>query len=472
MSSALLGGRLDHLRSTLDDRGHGARARRRFAILVLIGTLLSIAFVARPVLVIMALAGLGFVAVVVTSPRAVLVAAPPLLLLGTEYSPTAYAQLALPGLLIVVTVVGMMSGRFKTSLLPQGLLAVLGLWLIVSYRFALKVGPIAPQTQSSLLNCLLVLGIAIVTVALVPRREQVLKSVVAMGVITALFLRVQAIGSLHPNGLADVRVVALGYDPNGLGILMALGSLAALGLTYAERRPVWLLTVLLMATSLPLTKSRASILVAAVGLAVLVLFHRSRRVQFGVALALVAVLLVFPNAKQQVVDSVLKDRAEHLDPHSDWVRKQLVIEGFKAGARNPVMGLGFGRFPVVMQETPSIALSRDPHNQYSEFMGSAGVPALALFIGFIWLAVRARIRDRTDLALKGLMGGVLIAMTTAPELYNLAGGSSMLMVVAAIAAVDAERRVDAADEDAHIAGTSIEQGRHADQSPLRKELWA
>lgn len=418
----------------------GLWGRGRLLLLSVLGTAMGFAFASRPKAVATGLGGLGFVVIAVTAPEMVLVMAPPALLLGAEFVGSPLMLSAVPILLAIVVGVGMMTGRFRTYLVPHGLLALLAIWLVVSYQFAKKTGPIAIQASGSLRNCILVLALAVMTIAVAPSRRRVLLSVASMGVITSVFLRAQAVNLGGEKSLADVRVVALGYDPNGLGILMALGILATLGLSYIERQPAWLLVVALIASGLPLTKSRASLLVLVSGLAVLLLFNQSRRVKLVLALAVVGVVLFVPNAKTQVVDAVLRDRAERLDPHSDWVRKQLVIEGFKAGVRNPVMGLGFGRFPIVMEETPSIALNRDPHNQYSEFMGSSGVPALALLVAFIWLAVRARIEDRADLSLKALMVGVLVAFTTAPELYNLAGGGIMIMVIATIIGVDYQRR--------------------------------
>lgn len=419
-------------------------ARGRSVLLGLLGVAMGFAFASRPKLVVQGIGGLGLVLVAVTVPEIVLVLLPPALLLGAEYVPSTLLLSAVPILLLVVVGVGMFSGRFRTYLAPHGLLALLTVWLIVSYEFAKKTGPLALQASGSLRNAVLVLGIAAMTIAVAPSRRRVLISVLLMGLITSVFLRVQAGSFAGEGSLADLRVVALGYDPNGLGILMSLGALAGLGLTYADRQPAWLLAVLVTVSGLPLPKSRASLVVLVSGLAVLMLFHQSRRMKVVVAVLVLGTVLLVPNVKQDVVDSVLRNRAEQLDAHSDWVRKQLVIEGFKAGLRNPVMGLGFGRFPIVMEETPSIALNRDPHNQYSEFMGSSGVPAIAMFLGLIALALRSRIEDRADLALKAVMVGVLVAFTTAPELYNLAGGGMMIMVIASLIGVDYERRAERA----------------------------
>lgn len=77
-------------------------------------------------------------------------------------------------------------------------------------------------------------------------------------------------------------------------------------------------------------------------------------------------------------------------------REHLLIESIKYAFKNPLFGLGPGRFPDAIWEDAKKVGRHEPslgsHNSYTQIASECGLPALLMFVGAIFLTVRSSYR--------------------------------------------------------------------------------
>lgn len=361
----------------------------------------------------------------------------PVLTVATLKFGSTKAILAVPALVCLHAVLGVFNGRMRFLPSLHGPIVLLGMWLIISYRFAGKAGLGALATDS-LLTALLALGLCAAAGAMLSNRAHLLMALTVASAIGAVLVRMNPL--LSDADAGTVRLGALNLNPNGLGMLLAWGILASIALVVVRREPLWLLPGALCASSLPLAKSRGSLLILAVGILAMVLFRRSRRVKVVALLGVLAVLLLLPNAKQMVVEAVLRDRADNISVESDTLRKNAGIEGFRAGLGHPVIGLGWSRFPEYAESTPRLGLRINTHDVYAKLFAETGAPGLLLYMVPLLLALRAAAVDDEAWACKAMACAFLASGFLANLLVERTLSVPMMLLLGATAGHDLVRR--------------------------------
>ena len=116
-------------------------------------------------------------------------------------------------------------------------------------------------------------------------------------------------------------------------------------------------------------------------------------------------------------------------------------------ARHPVLGVGFGNFPVVLSQDISAAKAgSSAHNLYLQIAAELGIPALLVFLYFLYKLLRnisAAFQSERDNALRIFWGTsllsfmwVLLYVMTDPIIFDervfLIFGSSIAMILGAI----------------------------------------
>ncbi len=192
------------------------------------------------------------------------------------------------------------------------------------------------------------------------------------------------------------RYAAPGFDPNDLGLTVALAIPLALYLDGRSRGfAPWLLraAVALAAAAVLLTASRTALIVSFCAFSLVALAWRqsdaSRRlwgvILFGALLG--GMLCLAPSASRQRLRTLPPEEAGGI-LHG---RTQIWKAGVKALAANPVAGVGAGAFPEAVR--PRLGIPARPghryvaHNAYMSVLVECGLAGFALFA--LWLGVLA-----------------------------------------------------------------------------------
>ena len=359
-------------------------------------------------------------------------------------APTAPAKALeiLPALLLIETISRGLEGRYRFSLPFLGLVSMLAIWCLASYLYSSAQG--APSVAiSELINTLLALGFVVVAAAVRPKREWLLTAITFSGLAMAFAVRTSGTVAAT-NSAADntSRVGALGLNPNGVGLFVAIGTIAAIGKLITTRRPVWLLAIAAMLATFPAAKSRSSLIIVAAGLAGFVIFSRSRRAQVALTIVTAAVFLFIPHLWTRAVNATLEGRTKTLSAQSDASRSNAVHLAVILGFEHPVIGIGWGQFPAQAAADPKIQAAINTHDDYAKFLSEAGFPALLLFLGILWMAFRAKVEDNVDWAMKALLCAMAVSMVTANVLYNIPTALPYMAVVGSLIGTDYYRKLE------------------------------
>jgi O-antigen ligase len=197
------------------------------------------------------------------------------------------------------------------------------------------------------------------------------------------------------------RYAAPGFDPNDLGLTVALSIPLALYLALRERgaaRWLWRAAALLAIAAILLAASRTALVVSLCGFSFAALTWRSsdtaQRMSSAVLLGLLVTgaLYLAPPASRQRLAS-LPGEAARGTLHN---RTQIWKAGLGVFRHHPVLGVGAGAFPEAVRPrlgTPAIPGHRYvAHNTYLSVLVECGLAGLALFgmllvvLGaFIWV---------------------------------------------------------------------------------------
>lgn len=272
-----------------------------------------------------------------------------------------------------------------------GVVALLGLWIGLS----LLVAPITSVSISKLLRYVLFFIFFFLVVQLVEDRAGIRRalrwftlSVAASGVYALwLFLVVHT----------DYRASGPVEDPNDFAYLLGC-TLPLVGyLIAAERRlrPLWIGCFILIAATMLATFSRGAL----VGIGVLIAWGViTRRVPLwvlgaGVTAAILVAALAF-TVWRPLLDTAFEQKARIAQNNTDS-RKSLWVAALKLTEREPLTGVGPGRFPEealpLLQNNQIFLAAPVTHNSYLEILSEDGIPALLLFVVYLagsWTLLR------------------------------------------------------------------------------------
>ena len=337
-------------------------------------------------------------------------------------------------LLSLVTVPGWLSGgrpgeQEYVLYLAEQLLAVVGLFIIA--RYLLRSAAVTPYL-------LLLLGSAAFAGAL--------------GILEWWWggpagIPVRALMSPAPDAEWTARIRGPFFNQNYFGFLLASAIVLAMATIGRLRRSARVLPVLVAAialVALALTFSRGATLSLIIGLITLAWF-RSRRLAAG--LAVTATLLVaiaypiFLDARASGSGNELLSGLAAENDNTD-LRGSILITGVRLFLRDPIVGVGYGRFTFESPWFEQSLLVTEPHNSYTQILAEQGLVGGAAALGCVvalGMAIRAagppyRAAGAALLATV-LANGMFVAVTSSIQ----AAGLTAFALGATLAASAAER---------------------------------
>ncbi len=185
-------------------------------------------------------------------------------------------------------------------------------------------------------------------------------------------------------------------NPNDLAVNLAINWPLCLGFFLLARGPVkkslWALSLAAMLLALTATYSRSGFVAIAVG-GLIALWHfgiRGKRISLVLLAGLgsLVLLLAVPSSYRERLSTILTMK-EDIGPNGEMMsgssskgRRELLLLSFEMMKKSPLVGVGPGNFPVVAGSW------HVAHNTYIEMGAEAGVPALVLFLLYLWAARR------------------------------------------------------------------------------------
>jgi O-antigen ligase len=292
----------------------------------------------------------------------------------------------------LVAVLNSRKGKFQLPLEIKLLLALMA-QMTITIPFAYWKGGAFNTVFSRFgKGVVVVLLIGMVVESLPQLRKLLYVQVAAMSFMT--------VASLIMHRTEQGRLVgALGgvfENPNDLAVNLAINWPLCLGFVLLARGPIkkglWALSLGAMLVAVMATYSRSGFLAMALG-GLIALWHfgiRGRRIGLVLLAAVVGVglLLALPSRYRERLSTILTMKedvgpnGEMMSGSSGEARRELLRLSFEMMKRSPLVGVGPGNFPVVS------GAWRVAHNTYTEMGAEAGVPALILFLLYLWAARR------------------------------------------------------------------------------------
>lgn len=267
-----------------------------------------------------------------------------------------------------------------------------------------------------------------------PQIEHVLLTIAITGaavawVVTAGWFRIR---DLSQSG-AFLRVFALGLNPNYLGVIIALGMLAAVGLA-VERRTWWYAVLAVPAVlALPNLKSRTALFLLAAGLmAIVVSLPGRRRRRLAIALFVLALVWVL-NASfvDDIYRAVLGARADLDLTSNDDFRREVASYAFNLGIRNPLSGIGYGQFPTAAGARFTI-VNPSAHNELLRYFAELGVLGLGLLVAVIVQVGMAVRRVPLRMTAGVVLGAFVMAMLSMEPVQSLPTSMGVMVLAGAV----------------------------------------
>ena len=260
---------------------------------------------------------------------------------------------------------------------------------LLSIPLAIAPGEAWATFSDTFIRCVLVFVVMANAVRTLPR----LRGLLWLAIATGLVLSLGAVNDYRLGKLAveGYRVGGVGEgmfgNPNDLALFFVTVIPAAVGLCLASRslavRAVYALAALLMAAGIVVTFSRSGFLGLSVALW-LMAWKLGRRKRVLVVLGgLVCLALFFAVAPSNYTLRLLSIFVPGLDPvGSSDMRQQILLRSIWTALRNPLLGIGMGNFHIVsLKELVS-------HNSYTQVAAEMGLPALAVYVLFLWTPLK------------------------------------------------------------------------------------
>ncbi|NWF24842.1 O-antigen ligase family protein [Streptomyces sp. PKU-EA00015] len=316
--------------------------------------------------------------------------------------------------LLAATAIGVVLFRMTlTGFRPR---VHLGLILLIA--FAVMWSYLMPQVAQTPdrswgdLACLLTgLGVLAASAVVHPSPRSVACCVAGTGACAAGYL---LIGGEY---VAD-RLTGLGLNSNYLGAMLALALVAAVGLARLDRSWAWLLPALACALALLETRSRGAFLMAAAGLACVLLVGRPMRQKVVITLTVLAVAMALPGTFDAVEDNLMGKRSSTELTANTEVRMEAALLALRVALDHPIRGIGYGGFPSYAHSPSALSIYINTHNDYLRLAAEAGVVTLALFLALLWLGLcRRHAPDRV--VLQSLCAAYAVGLLFANTLGNV-----------------------------------------------------
>jgi len=223
----------------------------------------------------------------------------------------------------------------------------------------------------------------------IPKNNRELNVLLQVYVVGAYF----SIASIVFNYLVGVayphtiqRFSAFGYDPNDIGVILALGIPIASYLVFQHQREVvkWLniFYVLFAFYGIFLTGSRTAIAASIVSLFFVIHMFRisplkgKRKITLILTfiVGIVFIILIVPQASWDRIKAGIDSIASF-----DLTRRvNIWLAGLKVFNSQPLIGTGAGTFPVAVE--PVLGQARSPHNTFISVLVEQGIIGFILFI--------------------------------------------------------------------------------------------
>jgi hypothetical protein len=338
----------------------------------------------------LALAGAGALGLFIPPQRLVVAMAPAWLLgpFSAEVSAVARAVTAALAAGLVLRFVGG-ALHLRRAVLGPALFAGA---LILSLLLPADTGPTPLSRWHDLAGVLIGLAVVVSAIVAPPDLPLVARAIAITGAITA--------GAVLAGGaLAAGRLVGAGANPNYLGGMLTLPCIAAVGLAWHERQPVWLAVAAPSALALVQTQSRGALVAATVGLGCLVLQGRSWGQRAVVAGAAGILSAMFGAVLMRLL---IGGRSTTELDANNVIREEALRLALQVAADHPLRGIGYSSFPLYAAASPQIGIFINTHNEYARLACEAGVPAVVLFVVLLVLAMRGR-RDTGSSVLRAVV---------------------------------------------------------------------
>jgi hypothetical protein len=313
-------------------------------------------------------------------PAAVTLLLIPLCLLGPAASRGSQAVLGASAVLAVSVALHVACGSAVLRR-AHAWIAAFGVVVLVSYVFPVVSLPSQESRLYNVVGLLLGLGLLAVTVAVPPRARHV-AAVIAVGGAAAGAYTLVSGGDLHG------RLQGLDLNPNYLGALVAIPLVAAAGLAFTTRRPVWLLAALPSLVALFDTGSRGALIAAAAGFIVLFARRGWRRQPLLIGAVVIGGLAMLSGFLDAAALPLGRSSAEL--EYNNSVRASTAKFALDVALSHPLRGIGYAMYPPLAGSSHGIGLYINTHNDYLRLSAESGGAALGLFLILLWLGLWRR----------------------------------------------------------------------------------
>ena len=361
------------------------------------------------------------------------------------------------GLVVAVAGLGVVTRRWRVQPLFHGTVLLLVCIVMGSaYTTAEFAGTLS--VRSPALYAATGLAVMASSAVIRPRIDHVLLMIAVAGatvawVVLAGWFRLE---SMTRSGALQ-RVFALGLNPNYLGVLVALGAVAAVGVA-VERKTGWFaLLALPCVLALPSLKSRTALVLLAVGVVSIVLSLPGQRGRRLTVVASVLGLLFLLNTSfiDDIYRAVLGARADLDLSDSDEFRRGVASFAWEQGLAHPLVGLGYGQFPVTAGTEFPIA-NPSAHNEYLRTFAELGLLGLGSLLAVMVQVGRAARRAPMHTTATVILALYAVAMMTMEPLQSLPTSMGVFVLAGAVVGRSQDGRVAATDRPQVAAGAGVD----------------
>lgn len=290
-----------------------------------------------------------------------------------------------PTLLAIAIPVVAVAGHMLTGDVPVRARYLPAFFLMGTLLLSFAFPAVRLLTQDSRLTDLtgLLAGLAflVAATAVPPSPYRLAQTVCCVGAVLSAAL-------LISGHYADHRLEGFGMNPNYVGVLGALPFVSGVGLACTRRAPLWLLAAAPCGAVLVATKSRGSILAAAVGVICILMSGKSARSRILVAAAAFTGVLLVPGSLAAVESVGAGGRTASELSFNNAIREQAADVAVKVALAHPLRGIGYDMFAPYAAQSPDLGIYINTHDDFLRLACETGLPSLAILIAVLWKVCR------------------------------------------------------------------------------------
>lgn len=329
-------------------------------------------------------AGLGGLALVFLTwrwPEMVLLGTIPVLFLADPIAPLHLRE-ALAGAIAITWIGGLAIKRWTLEPAAHGLLGALALWLVVSFYITSSDAGSDGTASHDLLILLLSILICAAAVSIRPSSKQIIR-------VTALTMLCGAAVVLTTVSTPGDRnhTLALGLGPNYLALALAMGAVAAGGLSLTKRSLPWAGAAIVIIAAIIQTRARGEVIATIAGLGVIFLAGKPHFLKVT-AILIMGGLLAFPGVVSEAERVIAGPRPTAELLASNEVRLQAAATAARFAIDHPLFGIGHGQFQLRAALDPYFGVNTTTSNEVLGLAAESGIPAASLFLMLFVLALR------------------------------------------------------------------------------------